>query len=587
MSPAVQFARGLWIAGAAWLASAGPLEAQGGRWQPKVEIAWNRYYDHGELLGHMDRLRAVWPGLVRFEDIGRSYEGRQLRVLVLTNQETGGDREKPAMWVDGNVHGNEVQGAEAALYLGWWLLEHYGDNERARSLLDRRAFYILPAQNPDGRDSWFHEPHTASSSRTGRKPYDNDRDGLLDEDGPDDLDGDGEILNMRKRVPPGTGRFRLHPDDPRILVPVRGDQRGDWVLLGEEGVDNDGDGRVNEDGAGGYDMNRNWPSDWQPPHVQHGAGDYPFCYPETQAIGAFLLDHPNVAAVQSFHNSGGMILRGPGVESIAYPGEDIRVYDEIGQEGELILPFYKYMIIWRDLYTVHGGFVNWAYEGLGVFAFTNELWAAPQYFGGEREKAGEGWWASDMQNQLDFSDSVLLGSVFVDWHPVQHPLYGEVEIGGFRREHGRVAPSFMIEEMLHRNAMFCARHAEEIAELRALPPELQHLGGDLWRVTVTFVNEKAMPTRSAMAAQQRIGTPDRVSIAGAGIEVAAGGVVRDRWRPEDLELAGRDPARLRLDRGVPGRGSTTVSWVVRGSGDFTVRYEADKAGDVTVAGRLE
>jgi len=39
-------------------------------------------------------------------------------------------------------------------------------------------------------------------------------------------------------------------------------RKGDWILLGEEGIDNDGDGRINEDDPGGYDMNRAWPSSW-------------------------------------------------------------------------------------------------------------------------------------------------------------------------------------------------------------------------------------------------------------------------------------------------------------------------------------
>ncbi|TAH34858.1 MAG: peptidase M14 [Planctomycetota bacterium] len=572
------------LCGLALLAPA--AAAQGGRMQPKVEIAWNRYYDHAELLAIMDRLQAAWPEFVRFVDIGESYEGRRMRVLVLANQRTGEDTGKPAMWVDGNVHGNEVQGAEAALYLAWWLLEHYADNERARKLLDTRAFYILPSQNPDGRDSWFHDPHDAHSSRTGRKPYDNDRDGLLDEDGPDDLDGDGEILSMRKKVAPGTGDYRLHPDDARILIRADREHPGDYELLGDEGLDNDGDGRVNEDGVGGYDMNRNWPSDWQPGHIQFGAGDYPLSFPETRAIAAFLLAHPNVAAVQSFHNSGGMILRGPGDQAFAYPGEDAAVYDAIGQEGELILPFYRYMIIWRDLYTVHGGFVNWTYEGLGIFSFTNELWASPQYYGGGRERPGPSDYSDGQQNEFDFNDSVLLGQAFVDWHPARHPLYGEVEIGGFKREHGRVAPSFMIEEMLHRNAMFCVRHAEEIAELEALAPKVEPLEGGLHRVTVTLVNDKTMPTRSAMAGREHIGTPDSVSLEGPDLTVLAGGVQTDRWRPERLDWQERDPARLRLERGVPGHGSATVAWIVRGRGDFTVQYVADKADDVRVTGTL-
>ena len=81
-----------------------------------------------------------------------------------------------------------------------------------------------------------------------------------------------------------------------------------------------------------------------------------------------------------------MILRGPGAESYGeYPADDVEVYDEIGKTGEQMLPFYRYMVIWKDLYTVHGGFVNWAYEGLGIFAFTNEMWNTPQYSGGRTD----------------------------------------------------------------------------------------------------------------------------------------------------------------------------------------------------------
>ena len=101
--------------------------------------------------------------------------------------------------------------------------------------------------------------------------------------------------------------------------------RGDWIMLGQEGIDNDGDGRVNEDSVGGYDMNRSWPSLWMPQHVQGGADPYPLYWPETRSIARFILEHPNVAALQSFHNAGGMILRGPGAEAFgAYLRADLQ-----------------------------------------------------------------------------------------------------------------------------------------------------------------------------------------------------------------------------------------------------------------------
>jgi hypothetical protein len=568
------------------LCAALPQQA-GGQWTPKVEIAWNRYYDYAAILELEQRLADAWPEFVRLEDIGASWEGRPMRLMVLTNSATGPDTAKPGMWVDGNVHGNEVQGAEAALYLAWWLLEHRADNERARALLDNKVFYILPSQNPDGRDHWFHAANTASSSRTGVKPLDNDRDGLYDEDDANDLDGDGEITGMRKQVPMGEGTHRQDREDPRVLVPVQGEEKGDWIMLGQEGIDDDGDGRANEDGKGGYDMNRNWPTDWQPNHIQFGAGDYPFSYPETAAVGRFLLAHPNVAAVQSFHNSGGMILRGPGADYVSYPAADVRVYDRLGAEGELMLPFYRYMIIHADLYTVHGGFVNWTYEGLGIYSFTNELWADPQYWG--RDRDSEGGFFTNQQRQLEFNDSVLLGDAYVDWKPYEHPLYGEIEIGGFKRQHGRVAPSFMIEEMLHRNAMFCARHAEEIADVSFTRVSTEDIGGGLWRVTAVLKNARTMNSRSALAGDKQIGTPDLLQISGSGLEVLTGGIQTDRFRPELADPPARSPGRLRLERGVPGLGSLTAMWVVSGEpgASLTIQFTAEKAPPATWTGELK
>lgn len=573
------------------LVAAGAVQAQAGILRPKVDLAFNRFYPYAEILAHFERLREAYPTFIRIDDIGASHEGRPLRVIVLTNQATGPDTGKVAMWIDANVHGNEVQGTEAILYLAWWLLERYETNQRARELLDGRVLYLLPSQNPDGRDHWFESPNTSSSSRSGTRPYDDDRDGLFDEDGPDDLDGDGEITQMRKQVPPGTGNVRLDADDPRVILPPDEDHPADYLLLGLEGIDNDGDGRVNEDSVGGYDMNRNWPSDWRPGHQQRGAGDYPLCFPETRAVADYILAHPNIAAVQSFHNSGGMILRGPGDESVQYPRSDVAVYDRLGADGESILPFYDYMIIWRDLYTVHGGFVNWTYEGLGIFSFTNEMWAGEQYDAagasvqrGETEAGEERPDPRGSRNQ--FNDRVLFGDAYVEWHPVQHPLYGEIEVGGFKREFGRVPPSFMIEEMLHRNAMFCLLHAEAIAEVVADPLEIEPLGDDLYRVTATFRNPKLMPTRSAMAASRRVGTPDRVTIRGDNLEVIGGGQELDRFRPEQIAAVESRPERLLLESGVGGEGYVRLCWIVRGSGEVTVGYEAEKADDVSVSGTL-
>src|SRR6185436_11288057 len=347
---------------------------------------------------------------------------------------------KPAMYIDGNIHGNEVQGGEAVAYTAWYLCHQYGRLDKVTELLDRTVFYLIPTINSDGRDRWLYRPQNPHTSRSGLRPEDNDRDGLVDEDDYDDLDGDGSITQMRIKDP--NGRFRPHPDFPELMVQVAEDERGEYTMLGWEGIDNDGDGRVNEDPAGGYDMNRNWPWDWQPGYIQSGAQDYPFCLPETKAIAEFVLAHPNIAAAQSYHNFGGMILRSPGREGGLIRGEDDRTLQFIAQRGEQMLPFYRSMIIWKDLYTVWGGEIDWFYAARGILTFTSEIWNL-------RSLTKTNVPPSD-EDRAAFMKYVLLNEGLTPWHEYDHPTYGKIEIGGTRKEWGRTPPSFLLEEECHR-----------------------------------------------------------------------------------------------------------------------------------------
>lgn len=493
---------------------------------PTLEMRWNWFRDVPQLDADLFKLHAGFPELTDLEEIGTSSEGRTMRVLTVRSLKRGPVSGRPAMWVDGNVHGNEVQGSDACLYLAWYLLENYGKVDRITELVDRVSFYILPTVNPDGRAWWFNAPNTASSSRSGKSPRDNDFDGLLDEDGPNDLDGDGELLQMRIRDP--EGRWRVSAKDPRLMERVGPGEKGEWTLLGQEGIDDDGDGRINEDGPGGYDMNRNWPSFWMPDFIQYGAGEYPFSYPEPRAVGDFILARDNIAAVQSFHNAGGMILRGPGVETFgSYPSGDVRVYDRLGADGEAMLPFYRYMVIWKDLYSVYGGFVTWTYEHLGIISFTNELWSQKRLY------QSDGPVNSDQR--MKFNDLLRSGIDYADWKPFDHPQYGMVELGGWRKMTSRVPPSFLIEEECHRNALFCIKHAEEMPEIAWLEERVVKTPDGLWQVDVSIENKRWIPTVTELARKNRIGEPDLLACTGDRLDVVLAARV-DRRLPEQLRL---------------------------------------------------
>ncbi|MFL6197410.1 MAG: M14 family zinc carboxypeptidase, partial [Thermoanaerobaculia bacterium] len=216
----------------ALLAAASPIEPQG---KPPV-VSYNRLHTYEEIAEALKGYAAAYPKWTKLESIGKTGQGRDLWMITITNPATGPDGSKPAMYVDGNIHGNEIQGAEAALYLIWYLAENRDRVEALRRLTDEKAFYVVPTINPDGRAYWFNAPNTTHSSRSGKSPLDDDRDGQADEDGYDDIDGDGQVTQMRRKDPDGP--FRVSPEDPRLLVPVRPGEEVHGVryeLLGMEG----------------------------------------------------------------------------------------------------------------------------------------------------------------------------------------------------------------------------------------------------------------------------------------------------------------------------------------------------------------
>src|SRR5688572_25075445 len=108
----------------------------------KVDIAWNRFYDYPALIELCQKLTAAYPDLLTMTQIGASEQGRPLYVITLNNPKTGKDTEKPAMWIDGNVHGNEIQGGEVVVYSIWYLTKSYGNVKQLTELIDRTAFYF-------------------------------------------------------------------------------------------------------------------------------------------------------------------------------------------------------------------------------------------------------------------------------------------------------------------------------------------------------------------------------------------------------------------------------------------------------------
>ena len=555
--------------------------------QFRVKIDFNRWHDIDELWYDMKRLQSAFPEFLTLKSAGKSHNGQDIMYMTINNPTTGPEMSKAAMYVDANIHGNEIQGSEVCLYTIWYLMENYGRIDKVTRLVDERVFYIFPSVNPDGHQ-YFMEGD-GSGARSGHVPVDDDNDGLYDEDGPNDLNGNGVIEQIRLYTP-GEGNVRISTRDRRIMEPVGFGETGDYISLGMEGIDDEGDGRINEDGPGSYDPNRNWAVDWQPDYVQGGAMDYPFQLPEASAINRFLMSHPNIAGVQAYHNSGGMILRGPGAESLGeYPASDVRFYDELGKNGERILPFYRYIVIWSGLYTVHGGFIDWTNDGLGMISFSNELWNGRQYYTSPELQAQTDDPQSPISGQLGdffFDDYLEFGDEYVDWKEFDHPEYGKVEMGGrWKKTRGRVPPRFMNEELCHRNMAFTLYQADEMPMMKMGEYKVEKIGKDVYKIWLEFSNPKVAPTITAKAADNNVVRPDLLTLDG-NVEIISASFVNDPLthnylKPVSEEIDQHNLNRIMIRNGHPGKTSRTIQYLVKGSGKVTVKYDSVKGGTVS------
>jgi hypothetical protein len=543
--------------------------------KPKVAAPdpnWDRLYPNAQILEMMRGYQRAYPDWVKMESLGKTSAGGDTWLLTITNPKTGPAESKPAVYIDGATHANEIQGTEVCMYTVNFVLKNYGKLPRVTEFLDRGTLYVIPMMNIDSRERWFTQPATPNFPRTLPVSIDDDRDGVKDEDGFDDLDGDGEITMMRKKVPLGQGGFKLDPKDPRLLVPVETNELGDYVMLGTEGIDNDGDGLVNEDTYGYIDPNRAWGEGWMPRYIQSGSSEYPLQYPEQRNIAQWFRSHLNINAVLSFHNYGRYILRGPGAKpQRAMNSADLRVHDFLGKEGEKILPGYRYGNSWQLLYDSYGDTTDHTYGRHGAVSFVVELNGTQQDFDNDKKVS--------QTEQMKFNDELTQGRMFVNWKPFKHPQYGDIEIGGYKHDTNRPPEGFLNVEECHRNAMFVLFNAHHLPQVKMQTPEVTKLREGLYRIHVPVLNERMIPTTAAVVAQHKLHRQDIATLTGA--KVISSGIVQDPFLNK-VRLQLQRPERLVVEGGIGGAQTEMLMFLVEARpGTVTFTYDSVKAGKIS------
>ncbi|MHC5010322.1 MAG: M14 family metallopeptidase [Planctomycetota bacterium] len=492
-------------------------------------------------------------------EYGRSAGGRPLRALRL-----GG--EAPVVLVHGGLGRRDAAAVRACLHFAERLV---GGAEEGRSV----SWLIVPAPHPDALDGFLRGdwPH-------GGLHVDRDRDGRRGEDGPSDIDGDGEILRMRRPSPRGAwgpGEAAPGPSaeagdgedgeddedgeggkggeteddaegpaaprtDPRWIEErgVDGRRETSWEVW-TEGVDDDGDGDVNEDGPG-LDLTRQFAGWWDDKGPWGGDGPFPGLAPEVKALMDLSLATPGLIAWYGFTGVGDRILRAS-EEGDAADADD-ELYDrlagalrtrtglEVARASEV-----------AGRAPNPGSDLDWACVHLGVPAFRVPVWRIARQEGhaGERD-------APDGLDWLLWNDRVLEGEGFRPWTPYEHPTLGSVEIGGWRRFSRWEPPASLLPEAVRAVSGGPLAHARFRPSLVA-DVEVTARGEGLYEIAVRAVNTGEGPTNTAVAEGFGRVTYVRARLTPAeGVEVLGGPPVADLGRVE--AGAASEPARWLLRR---------------------------------------
>ncbi|XP_052900059.1 carboxypeptidase M isoform X2 [Anopheles moucheti] len=108
------------------------------------------YHNHDEMTRYLRSTTARYPNLTALYSIGKSAQGRELWVLVVSASPYEHMLGKPDVKYIGNIHGNEAVGRELLLHLIQYLVSSYGSDPYIKWLLDNTRIHILPSLNPDG-----------------------------------------------------------------------------------------------------------------------------------------------------------------------------------------------------------------------------------------------------------------------------------------------------------------------------------------------------------------------------------------------------------------------------------------------------
>jgi hypothetical protein len=525
------------------------------------------YSNHAQLSQRLKSLESANTALVKLQSLAKTTGSKDIWVLEIGS----GDRSiHPAVAVVGGVEGSHLLGQELAIGFAEKLLAA-AKTDSIKNVLASTTFYVFPNVSPDASEQYFDKlKYERSGNATAT---DDDRDGKLNEDPFDDLNGDGHITWLR--IEDATGKWKTHPADARILVPASAEkgEKGKYLLI-SEGIDNDKDGKFNEDGEGGIHFNKSLTFDF--PYFTPGAGEGPVTEPENRAVLDYLFERFNVFSVITFGPTNNLSETWKFDRSKNAGRVPQGILENDAKPGKLAGDLYKKYVTLKDAPaagTSKGDFVQWAYFHYGRFSYSTPGWWAPKFEIPKDTALARKYKVNDDKNtDVDFLRWAEKENIdaFVNWTKVNHPDYAgkNVEVGGFKPFVKTNPPYKLVDKLVDDHTKFIVSLAAKKPEIDIVNMKTESLDNGISRITLTIQNKGLFPAIADIA-------KSNYWLKLVKVNVTAG-------KDQTIVSGNKITLLPNLDAGE----TKEMSWLVKGKGTVTIEAGAPQTGskklDVTL-----
>lgn len=517
--------------------------------------------DYSNFAAQTERLTALakaYPDLAHLTSLGKTIGGKDIWLLTLGSGKT---ESKPAIAVVGGTEGSHLLGTELAIGFAERLLKGGGDSIRNR--LSRTTYYVFPNMSPDAMEQYFARLRYERNGNANES--DDDRDGKINEDGFDDLDGNGKITMMRVESP--VGEYKLNPDDPRVLIKADGSkgEKGKYMVF-TEGIDNDKDGTLNEDGEGGIAFNKNLT--YKHNTFAPGAGDFPVSEKESRALLDFLYDAFNVYAIVSFGSNNN--LSAPVAYNASAARERILAgyLEPDAKVNSMVSDLYNKTTGTKDAPKVSpngGDLLSWGYYHYARYSFGTPGWWVPKTKPDTAKKEKAFTNEDAIANYLRWALQNGITNTFTDWKEVKHPDYpnAKVEVGGVDPFVLTNPPYKMVSDIVGRHTDFIVKLAGQQPEIDIINLKTEKLSDGLTRVSVDVINKGGLSTHSKLGERSYFLKKVKVAL-----------------KTDKQEMVGGK--KITLLNSLEASSQQHFSWLVKGAGKISVEAGCPTAGVKTI-----